>query len=110
MVESCGRRRVKAGIGIFARISTVLREVDEIHMGNPVKGDYKLVTIADYEPLIGVEAVERICRKAERLNDVHVVHVNSTYYHGGAAEILSSTLLMNAAGIKTGWRAIRKAS
>ena len=88
----------------------MLRQVDEIHMGNPVKGDYKLVTIADYEPLIGVEAVEHICRKAERLNDVHVVHVNSTYYHGGAAEILSSTLLMNAAGIKTGWRAIRKAS
>ena len=89
----------------------MLREVDEIHMGNPVKGDYKLVTIADYELLIGVEAVERICRKAERLNDVHVIHANSTYYyHGGAAEILSSTLLMNAAGIKTGWRAIRKAS
>jgi hypothetical protein len=30
----CGRR-VKAGSGIFVRISVVLREVDEIHMGNP---------------------------------------------------------------------------
>ena len=72
------------------------------------KGDYKLVTVADYEPLIGAETVERIGRKAERLADLHVVNVNSTYYGGGVAEILSSlTLLMNASGIKTGWRVIQ---
>ena len=72
------------------------------------KGDYKLVTVADYEPLIGAETVERIGRKADRLADLHVVNVNSTYYGGGVAEILSSlTLLMNASGIKTGWRVIQ---
>ena len=72
------------------------------------KGDYKLVTVADYGPLIGAETVERIGRKAERLADLHVVNVNSTYYGGGVAEILSSlTLLMNASGIKTGWRVIQ---
>ena len=72
------------------------------------KGDYKLVTVADYEPLIGAETVERIGRKADRLVDLHVVNVNSTYYGGGVAEILSSlTLLMNASGIKTGWRVIQ---
>ncbi len=43
------------------------------------KGDYTLVTVEDYEPLIGAEAVERIGRKAERLRDLHVVNVNSTY-------------------------------
>ncbi len=70
--------------------------------------DHKLVTVEDYEPLIGAEAVERIGRKAERLRDLHVVNVNSTYYGGGVAEILSSlTLLMNASGIKTGWRVIQ---
>jgi trehalose synthase len=68
----------------------------------------KLVSVEDYEPLIGAEAVERILRKAARLNDLHIVHVNSTYYGGGVAELLSSmTLLMNSAGIKTGWRVIQ---
>ena len=68
------------------------------------KSDYKLVTVEDYEPLIGAEAVERISRKAESLRDLHVINVNSTYYGGGVAEILSSlTLLMNACGVRTGW-------
>jgi trehalose synthase len=36
--------------------------------------------------------------------------VNSTYYGGGVAELLSSlTLLMNSLGIKTGWRIIQGA-
>jgi trehalose synthase len=58
--------------------------------------------------LIGAETVERIVRKAERLRDLHVININSTYYGGGVAEMLSSlTLLMNAAHIKTGWRVIQ---
>jgi trehalose synthase len=70
--------------------------------------EYKLVTVDDYEPLIGTEAVERIGRKAEALRDLHVVNINSTHYGGGVAEILSSlTLLMNASGIKTGWRVLQ---
>jgi trehalose synthase len=72
------------------------------------KAGYKLVTVADYEPLIGAAAVDRISRKAERLRDMHVVNVNSTYYGGGVADILSSlTLLMNASGIRTGWRVLQ---
>ena len=68
----------------------------------------KLISVEDYEPLVGSETVERILAKAERLRDMHVVNVNSTYYGGGVAEILSSlTLLMNAAGIRTGWRVIQ---
>jgi trehalose synthase len=36
------------------------------------------------------------------------VHVNSTYYGGGVAEILRSlTLLMNNLGVRTGWRIIQ---
>ena len=69
---------------------------------------FKLITVEDYEPLVGAEAVERILRKASHLRDVHVTHVNSTQYGGGVAELLSSlTLLMNGAGIKTGWRVIQ---
>ena len=69
---------------------------------------FKLTSVEDYEPLVGAETVERILKKAERLHDLHVVNINSTYYGGGVAELLSSlTLLMNAAGIKTGWRVIQ---
>ena len=68
---------------------------------------FKLISIEDYEPLIGAETVERLLAKVEALRDIHIVNVNSTYYGGGVAEILSSlTLLMNASGIKTGWRVI----
>ena len=64
--------------------------------------------VEDYEALIGPEAVDRILDKARQLADLHVVNINSTYYGGGVAQILSSiTLLMNAAGIPTGWRAIQ---
>jgi trehalose synthase len=68
----------------------------------------KLVSIADYESIVGPSIVDRILSKAKRLSDLHVVNVSSTYYGGGVAEILSSlTLLMNGAGIQTGWRVIQ---
>lgn len=70
--------------------------------------DHRLVKVENYEKFIGSEAVNRILEKARKLRDLHVVHVNSTYYGGGVAEMLSSlTLLMNSAGIKTGWRVIQ---
>jgi hypothetical protein len=39
----------------------------------------RLVSVEDYEPLVGGETVERILRKAARLRDLHVVHMSSTY-------------------------------
>jgi trehalose synthase len=70
--------------------------------------DFKLISVEDYEPLIGAKAVDRILTNARRLHDLHLLNINSTYYGGGVAEILSSlTLLMNSAGIKTGWRVIQ---
>jgi len=64
--------------------------------------------IEDYESLIGADTIERILSKAERLRDLHIVNISSTYDGGGVAAILSSlTLLMNAVGIKTGWRVIQ---
>ena len=68
----------------------------------------QLTTIYDYEPLVGRETVERIAKRAEQLRDLHIVNVSSTYYGGGVAELLSSlTLLINASGIRTGWRVIQ---
>ncbi len=63
--------------------------------------------IEDYEPLVGSDTIERVREKARPLQGVHVAHVNSTFYGGGVAELLSSlTLLMSSVGIRTGWRAI----
>jgi len=70
----------------------------------------KMVQVEDYEQFVGAETIERIRDKAKPLQDLHVANVNSTYYGGGVAEILSSlTLLMNSLGIKTGWRLIQGA-
>jgi len=68
----------------------------------------KLVQVEDYERFVGAEIIERVRKKAELLQELHLAHVSSTYYGGGVAEILSSlTLLMNSMGIKTGWRIIQ---
>jgi trehalose synthase len=72
------------------------------------RGRFKLVDIGDYERHVGSEVVDRISRKAEPLKGYHIAHVNSTYYGGGVAALLSSvSLLMNSVGIKTGWRVIQ---
>jgi len=50
----------------------------------------------DYEQFVGAATVQRILEKSQMLQGLHVVHVNSTYYGGGVAELLSSlSLLMN---------------
>jgi trehalose synthase len=70
--------------------------------------DHHLVHFEDYEPYVGPACVERVLKKAEKLHGFHVAHVNSTYYGGGVATMLSPlTLLMNSVGIKTGWRVIQ---
>jgi trehalose synthase len=67
-----------------------------------------LVSVEDYEPLIGLEAVERITRKAQRLRGLRVLNISSTFYGGGVAEMLSSaTLLARSAGIRADWRLIQ---
>lgn len=68
---------------------------------------HQIATIDDYEPLVGKETIERIQQKARQVQDLHIVNINSTFYGGGVAQLLSSfTLLLNSLGIKTGWRAI----
>lgn len=66
------------------------------------------VSLEAYEKYVGAETVGRILDKSSRLRDLHVAHVNSTYYGGGVAELLSPlTLLLNNIGIRTGWRVIQ---
>ncbi len=79
--------------------------MDDIELEDPL---FRLTSVEDYEPLIGNEAVVRILNKAKSLSDLHIENISSTYYGGGVADILSSlTLLMNRAGIKSGWRVIQ---
>jgi hypothetical protein len=42
-----------------------------------------LVGLENYEPFIGLETVERITRKAQRLRGLRMVNISSTFY--GAA-------------------------
>ena len=73
-----------------------------------MKTKENLVQIDDYEKYVGPEIIDRIRKKAQNLQDMHIAHVNSTYYGGGVAVLLGSlTLLMNSLGIKTGWRVIQ---
>src|SRR5256714_15550275 len=67
-----------------------------------------LPQVEDYEPLIGGDAVERIREKARKFEGLRVANFNSTYYGGGAAEMISSlTLLMNSLGLRNEWRVIQ---
>lgn len=64
--------------------------------------------IEDYEQFVGPQIIERIQNKIEKLKDIHITNLSSTYYGGGVAELLSSvTLLMNASGLNTGWRILQ---
>lgn len=73
-----------------------------------MKYDHQLVQLEDYEQYVGRDMVERVRAKADALHGLRVAHVNSTYYGGGVAELLSSlTLLMNSARISTEWRVIQ---
>lgn len=71
---------------------------------------HPLPSLDDYEQYVGAETVARVQEKAKALRGLNLAHINSTYYGGGVAELLSSlTLLMNAAGIKSEWRVIQGA-
>ncbi len=64
--------------------------------------------LREYEPLVGKDTVDRILEKARPLAETSVVHINSTAYGGGVAEILTSlSLLMNSVGLRAGWRVIQ---
>ncbi len=58
--------------------------------------------IEDYEQVYWCRNSRPNAKKAEKLRDTHIVHVNATYYGGGVVELLGpSTLLMNTLGSET---------
>jgi trehalose synthase len=64
--------------------------------------------IEHYEKIVGDETIFEIYKAARQLGGKTIVHINSTYYGGGVAEILSAIVpLMNDIGAETGWRQLR---
>src|SRR3989304_4444167 len=62
-------------------------------------------TLDSYREIVGDKVISEITRVARNLYGIRVVHVNSTYYGGGVAEMLSSLLpLMNDVGVASDWR------
>jgi len=61
--------------------------------------------LEDYRELVGDRVLHDIYRKARKLYNKRIIHVNSTYTGGGVAEILNSLVPMfNQIGIYAGWR------
>ena len=69
-----------------------------------------MVRVEDYMELMGDEVLAEIYQKATPLHGMDVVHINSTYYGGGVAEMLKTLVpLMNDLGIDAGWRVLHGA-
>jgi trehalose synthase len=59
----------------------------------------------EYTGIVGDKVISSISRKAKDLCEKRVLHINSTNYGGGVAEILNSLLpLMNNLSIGADWR------
>lgn len=63
--------------------------------------------LEDYRGIVSDDVIADLHRRASRLLGKHIVHMNSTAYGGGVAEILLSLVpLMNDAGLAAGWRVL----
>lgn len=63
--------------------------------------------LENYRGIVDDEILADLHRRAARLFDRSVAHINSSAYGGGVAEILESLVpLMNDAGVKTEWHVL----
>ena len=69
--------------------------------------NFKKLSLKDYERIVGQRQIENIFTLAEKIADRSVVHVNSTSFGGGVAEILHRLApLMMDVGLKVEWKTI----
>lgn len=60
-----------------------------------------------YRPIVGDEVIDELRSKAEALAGARVLHINSTAYGGGVAEILYTLVpLMSSLGLEAEWQII----
>lgn len=65
-------------------------------------------SLADYAPIVGEAATQEILALAQRVKGARVLHVNSTPFGGGVAEILRSLVpLMIDVGLDANWQVIK---
>jgi trehalose synthase len=65
-------------------------------------------TLEDYRDIVGDDVIAEIYKLARPLYGKKILHINSTYYGGGVAEILYSLVpLLNGAGLDADWRMLR---
>jgi trehalose synthase len=65
-------------------------------------------TLEDYRDIVGDDIIAEIYRLSRPLYGKKILHINSTYYGGGVAEILDSLVpLLNCAGLDADWRMLR---
>lgn len=61
-----------------------------------------------YIELLGHQSIDQLYQIARTLNGIKIVHVNSTYWGGGVAEILNKMVpLTQALGLETKWLVIK---
>lgn len=66
------------------------------------------IDFKEYIPIIGEEKANELLNLAKKFKDKKVLHINSTAYGGGVAEILHSLVpLMNSIGVNTTWKVIQ---
>ncbi|MBS3815085.1 MAG: glycosyltransferase [Hadesarchaea archaeon] len=66
-----------------------------------------LKRLSDYREIVDESKISEIYRKGNKIADNHILHINSTYYGGGVAEILRNMMpLMDDIGIDVGWRSL----
>ena len=65
------------------------------------------LSLAEYSEAAGAEAIESLREAARSLSGARVLHVNSTAFGGGVAELLfTHVALMNDLGVETAWQVI----
>jgi trehalose synthase len=68
----------------------------------------KELSLSDYGKIVGRSEIDEIRRLAEKLVGKSIVHVNSTSFGGGVAEILHRLVpLMNDVGLNAEWKVIK---
>lgn len=64
-------------------------------------------TLSDYAPVVGEDVIAELQKLAAPLQGARVVHISSTAYGGGVAEMLHTLVpLMRNAGLEAEWRVI----
>lgn len=66
-------------------------------------------SLNDYAPFVGYEKIEEVRQLASRLKGARVLHINSTPYGGGVAELLYYMIpLMTDVGLEVEWRVLER--